>query len=218
MGGFDYPLEVPQRIINTLGDNSPAFKVVTLDLSTARDKEKHGWMGSMLWAYDASDISANCDIRFNDQVNDPLTFKQGQSLAGHRYNEVYITNAAQAGKSLTFLYALEDSQIRIENPGAAFSSVTLSKATVLGTIADVTVVAGAAAAQVVPTNADAVSVGICSLQANTQNIRIGDTNTGAARGIEIAPGETIVLDTTAPIFAYTAAGANQTLAITYTQD
>lgn len=86
----------------------------------------------------------------------------------------------------------------------------------LVTLADELIVAGAAARVILPQLSGRKWAYIGSLQANTGLARIGDSNTGAARGTEIAAGELISLPTEAAIYAYVAAGAgNQTLTVKY---
>ena len=99
----------------------------------------------------------------------------------------------------------ENAELRAINPVAETATVSVANASVIATVADVVVVAAAAAAVCLAANANRMSTLITSLQANTQVVRIGDSNTGAARGIELAPGESVEIDTTAPIYAYTGA-------------
>ncbi len=55
---------------------------------------------------------------------------------------------------------------------------------------------------------------ITNLAANTATFRIGDSGAGAANGVPLAPGETLVLNTSAAVYAYNPGAAAQTLAIT----
>lgn len=80
-------------------------------------------------------------------------------------------------------------------------SLTLTSGSTIPTFADVTLVA-ATKTSILAANASRKEAHIGNLSANTVSIRIGDTNTGAARGVEVLPGQTFMLDTTAEIFAY----------------
>lgn len=87
----------------------------------------------------------------------------------------------------------------------------------VATVADVTVTAGAAAASVLAQNSARKKALISSPTTNSQLIRIGDSNIGASRGTPLLQGQSIELETSAAIYAYTASGTNQTLNISYTE-
>jgi hypothetical protein len=82
------------------------------------------------------------------------------------------------------------------NPANVFTSVSLANQSTLASVADVTVTAAAAAAVVLAANADRKSALIQSQATNTQDVRLGDSNTGAARGLILAPGDTMQVDVT----------------------
>lgn len=198
-----------------------AVKVVTVPLAVARvtPVKFESLNGSVIWAVRASSLTALCEIRLQNERNDPIPFGAGQFIRGVRYSRVFITNVAQAGEWIQFLVAKETpTRLQIENPSIYYNVVNLAPATVLDTAADVVVVAAAAAAQILPALATRRAAFICSLAANTQVCRIGDALTAAARGQELAIGATMILSTTEAIYAYTAAGANQTLTLTWTAD
>lgn len=92
----------------------------------------------------------------------------------------------------------------------------LSLAT-LATAADVAIAAAPTPAAVVVA---AAGVGVkqreCivkNLTANVAALRIGDANTGAARGHELMPGESLTLDTLAAIYAYNTGAGAQSLSV-----
>jgi hypothetical protein len=188
-------------------------------LDNARDLEQVEIGGTMLWAYAATSLTANIAIRLNDQLRGPITFQRGMYLRGSQFSRVFVSHAAQAGEWLDLVYAVEGKDfIQIENPAIAFTEVTFTKATVLETLADQALVAAAAAAVILAANAARREAIIKSLSTNTQVIRIGDLNTGAARGQEVMPGDTLILSTTEAIYGYTGAGVNQTVTKTWTED
>jgi len=204
------------------GIDANAVKLKTIDLTLARGTpQRIEIAGSMIWAVSATSLSALMTIYIGDAMlsSDGLPVGQGFFLRGIRFSRLYITNTAQAGETITLVVVDEGpDNIQIENPMITAQLVTLTKATVLDTAADVVLVAAAAAAIVLPANANRREAIVCSLAANTQTIRIGDANTGAARGAEISPGQSITLETTEAIYGYTGAGVNQTLAILWTED
>jgi hypothetical protein len=218
-GGRIMPLDTPTRSQSQYGAFSPAPKKFHIALDAERSKERLSIGGSFLWAFNASSIDAVLDIGFNTEVSDLFTVKWGFQIGGLKFSEVYITNTAQPGEYMEFL-VVDIGNLFTLNPINATNAVTISgvaknTSDTIGTVADVTVVAAAAAAQVIAANTSRMSVQITSLSTNTQVVRVGDSNVGASRGDVLNPGESISYDTTAAIFAYTGAGADQTLAISY---
>ena len=216
-GGRNFPIDTPTQAPSRYGQFSPTPKVYRIDLSTARTAEKTGIGGSFIWAYKASDTGVSADIRFNSQQSDAMTFFVGTSIGGLKFSELYVTNAAQAGAWIDFFVIDQGEIITSLNPANVFTSVSIAKTSGLVTVADATIVAGAAAALILPANANRTKALLTSLVSNTQEVRIGDSNTGAGRGAPLQPGESIEIDSTADIYAYTAAGANQTISIAYTE-
>lgn len=87
--------------------------------------------------------------------------------------------------------------------------------TTLADIADVSVLAGATT-QVVAAAAGGVverEIVLKNLMANAAAFRVGAATAGAARGIELLPGEAIVLNTRAAVYAYNAGAAPQSLSL-----
>lgn len=74
-------------------------------------------------------------------------------------------------------------------------------ATTVPTTADKSV-AATTKASVLAANASRKRVFVKALKANGGAVRVGDTNTGATRGVELQPGEGVDLPTTAEIFVY----------------
>lgn len=85
----------------------------------------------------------------------------------------------------------------------------------LATVAD-TAVNAAATLQVVAAAAVGVKqreATIKNLAGNLAGIRVGDANTGAARGHELMPGESYTFDTLAALYVYNAGAAAQSVSI-----
>jgi hypothetical protein len=91
------------------------------------------------------------------------------------------------------------------------------KASVLNSAADVTL-AATATTQILP----ALAVRMCALisnkTSNTQTFRIGDASAGATRGVELAPGQSISIETTEAIFGYNPGGAGENVGVIWTED
>lgn len=82
----------------------------------------------------------------------------------------------------------------------------------LTSTADVSI-AASSAAQVLAQNLNRRAALLRNLTANSAAFRIGDTLITATRGIELAPGETISIETTAAISAHNTGGVAQTISV-----
>ncbi len=91
------------------------------------------------------------------------------------------------------------------------------KATALNTAANVTLAVGATT-QIVGSLSTRLSVIITNLATNTQTFRIGDANAGASRGIELAPGESIEIETTAAVYGYNPGGSGEAVTVMWTEE
>ena len=67
--------------------------------------------------------------------------------------------------------------------------------------------------QILAVNADRKEAIVTNLYANTDPVRVGDASTGAARGIELSPGQSITLSTTASIYVHNTKASAQSVAI-----
>lgn len=216
MGGRIYPVNNPAAAPTKYGQASAAPKVHTIDLSTARTNEKFGLGGSFIWAYKASSKDAAAEIRFNNERSDAIEFKEGMIFAGFSFGEAYVTNTAQAGAYISFVCLHEDREIRALNPAVHLAEVDISKSTTFTSVADTAIVAAAAAVSILAASATRREVIIRNLTASAGDARIGDASTAAAQGLELSPGESLVLTTTAAVYAYSAAGC--TLSICHVDD
>lgn len=217
-----YPQSWPGDAPREFGIAANTVKVKRIVLTAARAVPyMYEIAGSVIWAVAASSLGALATIHLGDEAlsSDGIPFQQGMYVRGLRFSRVYVSNLAQPGEWIDFLTAVEGpDQIQIENPGATLLNVVLAKATVLDTAADVVIVAAAAAAIVKAALVTQRAVIITSLAANTQVCRIGDAATAAARGLELGIGDAVTIETTEAIYGWTAAGANQTLTVTWTAD
>jgi hypothetical protein len=202
------------------GINANIIKVRRLDLTAARDLDNLDLGGTTIWIPRASSGGAWIDVRVNDQLRDPLRFQLGMFVRGVPFSRLYVSSDAQAGEWIDVAIVRENTwdNIEVVNPSIQFAEIDLTPATVLDTAADVVIVAAAAAAVVKAPLATQRTAFIHSLVTNGQPVRIGDAAVGAARGMVLNPGETLVISTTEAIYGWTAAGANQTLTVTWTAD
>ena len=201
------------------GIGANILKTRTFNLTNARDLELIDIGGSCLWAVTASSLGAQIDIRINDQLRDPVTFQQGMFIRGVPFSRLYVSHAAQAGESITIFFAREQEvrNIEIVNPAIAFTEVNLTKATLLINNNDVVLPAGGGGT-VLAANANRRVGFIQSPSTNIIIMRFGDGTTGAARGLNLAPGEILKIETTALIRGFNPGIIGQTVTTVWTED
>lgn len=134
-----------------------------LDLSVARTNEEFVVTGTFLYVLEAT-AGAEIDIRFNRANNEAITL-QHKFKINTPFERVYITNAAQAGKTITIVFAPSSELFDIILP-AEISSITS-----IGSIADpVTIINGA-----LPTGATAVNKSVYNSAAIIHTVTAGKT-------------------------------------------
>lgn len=94
----------------------------------------------------------------------------------------------------------------------AMPSINFAKPQTLATVADVSLAAGATT-QIAAANSSRREIHITNLPGNTQTIRIGDVNAGAARGTPVMPGDTYILTTTAAVYGYNPGAGAESVAV-----
>lgn len=87
------------------------YSLLTLDLSTARSEYEITGAGNYFLVFDATDISTNVQVRFNETSADQVTLKKRQGLEVPFYR-VFLTNTAQAGKTVTIAYGISDTPLK----------------------------------------------------------------------------------------------------------
>lgn len=158
-----------------------------IDLASARSKEKFDCGGAWIWAIDSDGTDAALDIHFNQPIGDPMTFQRGQLLAGKRFDTLYLTNAAQAGATLTLHISLDASLI-VQN---SVSVAGLTQIVRAGTHAHAAVAVGVAAVAVLAANSNRYRAWIQAAFTNTDLIHVGSSNavTTANSGRILSPGD-----------------------------
>jgi hypothetical protein len=207
-GYFNPEIENPQpSALPSFGQSSPNIGKRIFDLTSARTDERVPIGASnFLWAVSSSDDSAELEVKFNSPTSSGITFKKGMMIRTSGFKNLYITNSAQAGVTLTFHYGLEGKDFEIINPASSASSTTIS-----GTVTVDKVDATGLVSTADNTLADATKTSVLALNANrkeaiitnihvTSSIRVGDTDITATRGALLQAGQTIILATTAEIF------------------
>lgn len=139
--------------------------------------------------------------------NVPEGFVFGPVSEERAFHEVWITSTI--GQTVKVALARDEARLaRIVGNITA----TVSKPTVIDTVADVAMTAGVATL-IVAANAARRAALISNLTANANIMRIGDSNVGAARGVECAPGQTITMEGTEAIYGFSAGAQNVGVAV-----
>lgn len=108
-----------EQISDIKANNSQVYATRTIDLSTARSNEEFSVAGNYFIILDATDLNANIQIRFNTLAADQLTFKKRQGVEVPFYR-LFITNSAQAGKTITLIYGINDTPLKIVDQSSVF--------------------------------------------------------------------------------------------------
>lgn len=87
-----------------------SYKTQEIDLSVARNNEVLTIEGNYLFVFDATDFASSVSVRFNEVYMDALALTKSRGLRIPFYR-VYLTNAAQPGKSLTLIYGISEATI-----------------------------------------------------------------------------------------------------------
>lgn len=210
-----FPVPNEGQSLPPFNSGANAVRTITVDLSTARDNVKLQIGGNFLWLASANISSATVTVAFSrENSSEGIPFKQGTAIKGVRFSEILITNAAQAGVVVTFVYITEASQaLEVVNAGITIATVAFTRSNTLTDTADVALGAGARTA-ILAANLTRRRAIITNLAAGAATIRVGNSATvAAARGTPVLPGETIVLETTAAISAWNPGGVAQSVAV-----
>ena len=115
-------LQISQQAEERLTDlkyRPQLYETLTIDLSTARDKEKYDISGSCIIAQDITS-DATLSIIFNQKDNQAVTIDRNQRSYVIEFQSFYVTNTAQTGKSVSFLVG------KGEFAGSAIQSIDIS--------------------------------------------------------------------------------------------
>lgn len=124
------------------------------------------------------------------------------------FKSVRIRN--ESGASNTIKLQIGFTNIRDGRLGIT-GGISIAPADTLVTVADVSI-ATVTTALIVALNTDRRAVEVTNLSALV-TLRIGDSNAGATRGAELAPGETRLFETSAALYGYNPSGAAVTVGV-----
>lgn len=110
IGGIDFDELKAQRV--------QLYNTITINLATVRTNEEMVFTGNYIYALEATDVDANLDIRFNELFRAAINIKKGRGVRVPFYR-FYLTNTAQAGKSITLAIGIEASDFEVFDVGKA---------------------------------------------------------------------------------------------------
>lgn len=83
------------------------YRIITLDLSQARSNYELQMSGDFIYGYAGTDAAANISIRLNEISNDEMPLNT-QRFVSSPFYRFFVTNTAQAGKTLTLAISTFD--------------------------------------------------------------------------------------------------------------
>ena len=110
IGGVDFDELKAQRV--------QLYNSIKIDLATARTNKEMVFTGNYIYALEATDVDANLDIRFNELFRAAINIKKGRGVR-IPFFRFYLTNIAQAGKTLTLAIGIEASDFEVFDVGKA---------------------------------------------------------------------------------------------------
>jgi len=110
IGGIDFKELRAQRV--------QVYNELVIDLSVARSNDERVFTGTYVYAVEGTDVDANVDIRFNELFRANIGLVKGRGIRCPFYR-FYLTNAAQAGKTITLIIGIESADFEIFDVGKA---------------------------------------------------------------------------------------------------
>lgn len=156
-------------------------------------------------------LSATGDVFVKPGGGSEVRRKSGQALyLANGFNEVTLRSTIAQTVQVVIADEPQDDNAQTVTANV---TATVAAGNTVTTTADASV-AATTTAQVLAGRADRLTAIIKNLAANAAPIRVGDAGTAAAQGHELAPGESIALDTTSAIYVYNSHGSAQSVSLT----
>lgn len=205
-GGRGWPIPADALSPREFGEDANQLSLFRIKLDSAQTDAKRKVVGNFMWAIDASDLDATFDIKFNRQDNTGIPISQGTAFGGVGFNEIYLTNSAQAGKWVELLVgvAREPASLFLLNAASSFTSVKLDKANTLAGSGTQTI--ANAATDTIAANTDRRELIFQADNSNTGNLFLRDSNANIF--VELEAGQTITLEVTDEVQVRNASGAS----------
>jgi hypothetical protein len=191
--------------------NLPDLKTIRIDLTANVANQTIAIAGNFFWVYSASDTTVNAQVVFGYDTaqSQALTIRAGFQLKGVPFGQIVVTATAQtpAGRYLEIMYGTitDFNAFSTENSAFVFNEILTKSPPIIATYADSSV---AATTQVLLLAQNLARVEAIIRNNSAFTIRVGDVNTGAARGTPIDPNTTLILTTSDNVYVYnTGAGS-----------
>ncbi len=172
------------------------YRILVIDLGTARTEAELGITGSAVFIATATDANSNVLVRLNEIGNDQFTLKKQQKVISPFYR-LYLTNAAQSGKTITLaiatqvpdLFEFEDTSSQASIDATLSAILDELKGLSTGTYGQTAALAGAT--QIIAANTGRKSALVQNDPASTNDLLLGLDNTVAVAKcfIRLQPGE-----------------------------
>lgn len=186
-----------------------------LNLDTAKTlDEVHSGPNTFLWAIDASDDTANADIRLNNHSNSPFPIKKGMVLDGLNILKIFQSNTAQSGKwiDLILINSPTGKSINIQNAAETFSTINISEPATLVSPAAISV---PATTQSLLSASDSTKKETIIQNLDGANtILIGNSTVSAANGYYLFPGASLFLNGSFAVYGYNSNGVALSVSVT----
>lgn len=153
--------------------------------------------------------SATGSVQIKTNKGDVLVLGSGEyARVDKKFTGFFVLDLSGAQNDITMIVAEGG------DAGKYGGSVTISNPSKMLDLDDVTLTAGAAT-NIMAANSSRYEAIITSLSTNANTTRIGSSSVSATRGIPLAVGGSVVLQTTGVIYAYNT--ATEKLTISYTE-
>lgn len=137
-------------------------------------------------------------ISFNDPYASPIDIQVGKVYkVAEGFDKLFVRNTAQANKMMRIFTSVNSEIIPFQSELEVIGAQGSNK----DTVADVAVAATTTTA-VLAVNANRKGWTISNLAVNLTVVRVGDSNTGAARGVELAQGASVSGTDTDAVYVY----------------
>lgn len=182
----------------------PQIRVHRIPLDVARtDPQRFSIAGRFLWAIESSSPAVGMNLFFTEPSGQGVPFARGQVISGYPFHELWITNAAQGAGSYITLAA----SMTIVSTENAVSQLAASLNVPSSFTPSRIALNNGSATLISAASATKRRVKIQADKANTVNMQLGDSAASATSYGELAAGDSDEWETSAAIYAFVAAAA-----------
>lgn len=136
-----------------------------------------------------------------EDTNESYVLSEGDDVNLSPFSSLRISHDSAVEQTIN-LYIGRGTRAGSSRIGGA---VSVAVASGIVSVADVGIVASAAAVVIAPANTARKSALITNLTSSAGTLRVGDAAIGAARGVPVEPGATATIETTAAVYAFSSA-------------